>query len=177
MSNVQSIELLAPKILVLRNQRVMLDTDLAELYGVPTKRLNEQVKRNSTRFPDDFMFQLTADEKREVVAHCDHLKKLKYSKTLPFAFTEHGAIQAANILKSPQAIETGIFVVRAFIHLRELVNSNQELAKRLHELEQRVEHGLDTHDQHIAQIMNALRQLMAEPENRKRPIGFIHPEQ
>src|SRR6476620_7016832 len=95
-------------------QRVMLDEDLAELYGVATKRLNEQVKRNRERFPSDFLFQLTASEKAEVVANCDHLAKLKFSKALPYAFTEHGAIQAANVLASAQAVEMGIYVVRAF---------------------------------------------------------------
>ncbi|NVO06954.1 MAG: ORF6N domain-containing protein [Rhodoferax sp.] len=90
----------------------MLDADLATLYGVPTKRVNEQVKRNRNRFPPDFMFQLTATEKAEVVANCDHLGTLKFAKSLPYAFTEHGAIQAANVLASSQAVEMGIYVVR-----------------------------------------------------------------
>jgi hypothetical protein len=111
---------LESRILTLRAQRVMLDTDLAELYGVTTKRLNEQVKRNADRFPGDFMFKLTPGEKAEVVANCDHLTKLKFSKVPPFAFTEHGAIQAANVLATPQAVEMGIFVVRAFVRMREL---------------------------------------------------------
>ncbi|MBI5040456.1 MAG: ORF6N domain-containing protein, partial [Gammaproteobacteria bacterium] len=110
MSNLQPIELIASKILSIRGQKVMMDADLAELYGVPTKRLNEQVKRNPRRFPDDFMFQLTEAEKQEVVANCDHLNKLKFSSALPFAFTEHGAIQAANVLNSPQAVEVGVYV-------------------------------------------------------------------
>ncbi|RQO63580.1 hypothetical protein DBR47_03380 [Paucibacter sp. KBW04] len=108
------------RILILRGHKVMIDADLAALYGVPTRRLNEQVKRNRDRFPGDFMFQLDAAEKAEVVANCDHLSKLKFSKTLPYAFTEHGAIQAANVLASPQAVEMGIYVVRAFVRLREL---------------------------------------------------------
>ncbi|MEE8057150.1 MAG: ORF6N domain-containing protein [Pseudomonadales bacterium] len=124
MSNLQPIELIAAKILFIRGQKVMIDTDLAELYGVPTKRLNEQVKRNPRRFPDDFMFQLTEAEKQEVVANCDHLNKLKFSKALPFAFTEHGAIQTTNVLNSPQAAELGVYVVRAFVRLRELLSSN-----------------------------------------------------
>jgi hypothetical protein len=101
------------RIQVVRGLRVMIDVDLAALYGVPTKRLNEQVKRNRDRFPPDFLFQLTAAEKAEVVANCDHLGKLKFSKVLPYAFTEHGAIQAANVLASAQAVEMGIYVVRA----------------------------------------------------------------
>ena len=100
------------RIQVIRGVRVMIDVDLATLYGVQTKRLNEQVKRNRDRFPSDFLFQLTLDEKSEVVANCDHLQKLKFSKVLPFAFTEHGAIQAANVLASGQAVEMGIYVVR-----------------------------------------------------------------
>ena len=103
--------LLAPRIesriQVIRGLRVMVDVDLATLYGVQTKRLNEQVKRNRDRFPSDFLFQLTLDEKSEVVANCDHLQKLKFSRVLPFAFTEHGAIQAANVLASTQAVEMG----------------------------------------------------------------------
>lgn len=96
------------RILLVRGKKVMIDADLAALYGVPTKRLNEQVKRNQERFPADFMFQLSVAEKQEVVAHCDHLAKLKFSTSLPYAFTEHGAIQAANVLASPQAIEVGV---------------------------------------------------------------------
>ena len=99
------------RILVIRGSRVMVDADLAMLYGVLTRRLNEQVKRNANRFPGDFMFQLTPAEKAEVVANCDHLSKLKFAKSLPFAFTEFGAIQAANVLASSQAVEMGIFVM------------------------------------------------------------------
>jgi len=154
------------------------------LYGVPTKRLNEQVKRNQERFPSDFMFQLTADEKAEVVANCDHLAKLKFSKSLPYAFTEHGAIQAANVLASPQAIEVGLYVVRAFVHLRELVVSNKELALRLDELEnttdlmslkqETFEHNTRVQ---LKQIIDTLRELMAPPEPTKtRPIGFVTPD-
>src|SRR5690349_2525871 len=108
-------EEIATRILVLRGQRVLVDADLARIYGVSTKRLNEQVKRNSRRFPEDFVFQLTASEKAEVVAKCDHLKGLRFSKNLPYAFSEHGAIQAANVLNSDAAIEMGVQVVRAFV--------------------------------------------------------------
>lgn len=156
--------------------KYMIYADLTELYGVPTKRLNEQVKRNSARFPDDFISQLTGVDKQDVVANCDHLNKLKFSKTLPFAFTEHGAIQAVNVLNSPQAAEVGVYVVRAFVRLRELLASNKELAQRLDELEQRIEGKLETHDQAITGLINTLRQMMTPPEPRKRPIGFIHPK-
>ena len=94
------------KILLIRGQKVMLDADLAELYGVETKRLNEQMRRNIERFPEDFMFRLSAEEKAEVVANCDHLAKLKYSPTLPYAFTEHGALMLGNVLKSDRAVKS-----------------------------------------------------------------------
>ncbi len=110
----------ANRILQLRGQRVMLDADLAELYGVTTKRLNEQVKRNADRFPGDFMFQLNAAEKAEVVANCDHLDQLKFSSSLPYAFTEHGALMLGNVLKSSRAIEVSLLVVRAFVQIREM---------------------------------------------------------
>jgi hypothetical protein len=171
------------RIVVLRGLRVMIDADLAVLYGVTTKRLNEQVKRNAERFPGDFMFQLNAAEKAEVVANCDHLAKLKFSKVLPYAFTEHGAIQAANVLASPQAVEMGIFVVRAFVRMRELAAVHADLAKRLAELEQKTEglalsHDTFSHNTRIQlrQLIEAVNQLMAPPDPPKRPIGFVTPQ-
>jgi hypothetical protein len=173
------------RILLIRGQKVMIDADLAALYGVPTKRLNEQVKRNSERFPPDFMFTLTAQEKAEVVANCDHLAKLKFSKTLPFAFTEHGAIQAANVLASPQAIEMGVYVVRAFVRLREMIVTNGDLARRLDELEQTTAALSMRHDSlanntrvQLKQVFDAIRELMEPAETaKKRPIGFVTPEE
>jgi len=172
------------RIQVLRGIKVMIDADLAELYGVPTRRLNEQVKRNIGRFPPDFMFQLTEAEKAEVVANCDHLAKLKFSKALPYAFTEHGAIQAANVLASPQAVEMGIHVVRAFVQLRQASALHADLAKRLSGLEERVELLEMRHDSfsentrnQLRQIFEALRELTMPPDPPKRPIGFIAPEE
>ncbi len=173
------------RILVIRGQKVMIDADLAELYGVPTKALNQAVKRNAERFPADFMFQLTADEKADVVTNCDHLARLKFSKSLPYAFTEHGAIQASNILASPQAVEMGVYVVRAFVRLRETLASNRELAAKLDALEQKTELLAVQHETlsnntraQFKQVFEALRQLMAPaPESHKRPIGFIPPEE
>ena len=171
------------RIVVIRGLRVMIDADLATLYGAATKRLNEQVKRNADRFPGDFMFQLNAAEKAEVVANCDHLQKLKFSKVLPYAFTEHGAIQAANVLASPQAVEMGIFVVRAFVRMRELAAVHGDLAKRLDELERNTEGLALTQDAfsrntriQIKQLFDALRELMTPPDPPKRPIGFVTPE-
>ena len=123
-----SVPRIEARIQTVRALRVMVDADLAEIHGVPTKRLNEHVKRNGGRFPADFMFQLTAAEKAEVVANCDHLQKLKFSKALPFAFTEHGAIQAANVLATAQAVEMGIYVVRAFVQLRQASALHADLA-------------------------------------------------
>ena len=117
-------------ILIIRGHRVMLDADLADLYGVTTKRLNEQVKRNRKRFPADFMFQLTSHEKAEVVANCDHLTRLKFSPVKPFAFTEHGAVMIASVLNSERAVEVSVYVVRAFVKLRELLGTHKKLAQK-----------------------------------------------
>jgi hypothetical protein len=166
---IASVAQIESRIFLIRGQKAMLDADLAELYGVETKRLNEQVRRNSERFPEDFMFRLTAEEKSEVVANCDHLAKLKFSPSLPYAFTEHGTIMAASVLNSPRAIETSVHVVRAFVHMRELLSGHKELAQKLAQLERKV----GAHDKAIAEIINTIRQLMAPSEpNKKRPIGF-----
>ena len=142
---------IARQILVIRGQKVMIDADLAALYGVPTKRLNEQVKRNPGRFPGDFVFALTRAERGEVVANCDHLQRLKFSPTMPFAFTEHGALMAASVLNTPRAAEVSLYVVRAFVELREALATNKELAKRL---DGWVTPGVTaTHDQAIAGIL------------------------
>ena len=160
---------LQQRILVLRGERVMVDSDLAELYGVTTKRFNEQVKRNLERFPVDFMFQLTAEEKAEVVAKCDHLKNLRFAKSLPYAFTEHGAIQAANILASDSASEMSVHVVRAFVRLRLLVVNHKAIATKLAELDAKV----GAHDEQLAAVIAAIRQLTTPDEPRhRRKIGF-----
>ena len=162
------IERVERTILFLRGQKVILDADLGKLYGVTTKRLNEQVRRNQSRFPEDFVFRLSPEEKSEVVAKCDHLSKLKFSPTLPFAFTEHGAIMAASVLNSQRAIETSILVVRAFVRLREILITHRELARKLEELEGRIE----AHDEQIVAIFEAIRQLMTPPEKPRKRIGF-----
>ena len=168
-----AVETIASRILVLHGLRVLLDADLAALYGVQTKRLNEQVKRNAKRFPLDFMFQLTSEEKDQVVANCDHLRNLKFSKALPYVFTEHGALMAGTILNSPRAIEVSVYVVRAFVQLRDLLAGNKDLAQRLKELEHRLERKLAGHDKAIADILAAIRQLVNPPQPAKRPIGFV----
>ena len=161
------------RILLIRGQRVMLDADLADLYGTTTKRLNEQVKRNRGRFPEDFMFQLTKKEKAEVVAICDHLAKLKFSPVLPNAFTEHGAIMVASVLNTKRAIQVSVFVVRAFVKLREMLATHKELAHKLAALERK----LQNHDESIRSLVVVIRQLMTppaqEPEPPKKRIGFV----
>jgi hypothetical protein len=162
------VDQIESRILMIRGHRVMLDADLAEVYGTNTKRLNEQVKRNKDRFPADFMFRLTADERDEVVAKCDHLKKLKFSANLPFAFTEHGAIMLASVLSSDVAVQASIAVVRAFVRLREILAAHKELAQKLSELEGKIEE----HDQEIIAIFEAIRELMTPVDQPAKTIGF-----
>lgn len=160
------IEKIDRGILSIRGKRVMLDADLATIYGVKTKRLNEQVRRNRDRFPGDFMFQLTDEEKNEVVAICDHLVHIKFSKTTPYAFTEHGAIMLASVLNTPVAIQASILVVRAFVKLREVLASNQELNRKIRELEEKV-------DQRFAVVFQIFDELMKPPHPGDRTrIGF-----
>jgi hypothetical protein len=161
-------------ILILRGQRVILDRELAAIYGVETRTLNQAVKRNAERFPKDFMFRLTAAEaaasrSQSVILKSARGQNIKY---LPYAFTEHGAIQAANVLNSPRAVAMGVYVVRAFVQLREFLASNKELAKRLDELEARLTQKLATHDQAIAGLLNTIRELMNPPAPQRRGIGF-----
>jgi len=154
-------------ILIIRGQKVMIDSDLAEVFGVKTKRLNEQVKRNIDRFPKDFMFQLTSEEKKELVANCDHLDKLKHSVTNPYAFTEHGTIMLANVLNTPTAVETSVLIVRAFIKLRALLSTNKDLERKILDLESKYDKQFDV-------IFKAIRKLMHQEkldENRPR-IGY-----
>lgn len=167
------------RILTVRGQKVILDADLALIYGVPTKRLNEQVKRNSKRFPDDFVFQLTAAEKSELVANCDHLARLKFSPVLPLAFTENGAVMSANILNSPQAVRMSVFVVRAFVKMRELLTGTRELAAELRKLEARLTARLDGHETAIFEVLQRVMDILNPPPPPpgppRRQIGFHVP--
>ncbi len=148
----------------------MLDSDLAELYAVSTKRFNEQVRRNIERFPSDFMFQLTKEEYDSLRSQIATLKQERgqHRKYLPYTFTEHGAIMAATILNSPKAIEMSVFVVRAFVKLREILSTNKELIHKLNELDKKYE----KHDKDIKIIIETIRQLMSPPEKPERKIGF-----
>jgi hypothetical protein len=157
-----------------RGRRVILDYILAAVYGVTTKRLNEQVARNLTRFPEDFMFRLTPEEsaafmRSHIATASQGRRNLRFA---PFAFTEHGAIMAATVLSSPRAIEMSVYIVRAFVRLREILKSNQTLARKLVQLETRLDKKFVVHDKAIDAILAAIRQLMAPVPLRKRGIGF-----
>ncbi len=166
-------ERISQSILLLRGQKVLLDVDLAELYGVETKVLLQAVKRNRERFPEDFMFQLTADEFGNLRSQfvTSSWGGRRYA---PYVFTEQGVAMLSSVLKSPRAIAVNIEVMRAFVRLREMLSSNKELAAKLNELE----HKLESHDQAIAGILNAIRELMKPPlPVKKQPIGFVTEKQ
>lgn len=171
-----SADSIGARIIVLRGHKVLLDSTLAALFDVETRRLNEQVRRNRERFPDDFLVQLTADKFADLKSQFA-TSSWGGRRKLPMTFTEHGAIMAASVLNSPRAIEMSVYVVRAFVRLRETLASNQELARKFDELERRVARKLESHDQAIAGILKAIRELMApRPEPPRRPIGFAVPE-
>jgi len=160
---------LDPCILLIRGQRVILDVDLARIYGVETKRLNEQVTRNRNRFPSDFITRLKQDEKNELVANCDRFRNLKHSSTLPRAFTEHGAIMVASVLSSDRAVEMSVYVIRAFVKFRSILANHEDFSHRLTELEGRI----TSHDASLQKIVNALRGLLQDtPNDAPRSIGF-----
>ena len=165
----QPVEGIASRIHTIRGQRVLIDADLALLYGVPAKRFNEQVRRNLRRFPPDFMFQL---ENQEFAILRSQFATSSWGgrRYRPFAFTEHGAIMAASILNSARAIEVSVYVIRAFVQMREALGTHKEVGRRLDELERKV----GTHDRAVGQILDALRQLTQPPETpRRRRIGFL----
>ena len=164
-SDLIPMERILKSILNIRGQRVMLDADLAELYGVPTKVLNQAVKRNIERFPPDFMFSLTPIEKTEVVTNCDHLARLRFSPALPNAFTEHGALMAANVLKSDRAVRASIQIIRTFVQMREAMASHADLARKLNSLEKK-------YDDQFKVVFDAIRQLISQPARKSRSIGF-----
>ena len=160
------------RILIVRRQRVILDSDLAALYGVTVKRLNQQVNRNQERFPADFMFQLTSTEDKALRLQIATSKKGRGGRRyLPYAFTEHGAIMAATVLNSARAVEMSVFVVRAFVRMREMVAKNRQLAAKINELDRR----LETHDTAIQEIIEAIKELMVPEGPSKRKIGFQLP--
>jgi hypothetical protein len=169
-SEVVPVENIGQEILVIRGQKVLLDTQLAKLYGVPTKALNQAVKRNIKRFPDDFVFRLTREELNENLRSQIVTSKVGPGgpRYLPYAFTEHGAMMAAGVLNSEAAIQTSVYIVRAFIQMREILTSNKEVMSKFNQLERK----LKTHDVAILKILGAIRDLMRVPIPRSRPIGF-----
>ncbi|MBC8024365.1 MAG: ORF6N domain-containing protein [Steroidobacteraceae bacterium] len=161
---------ITPVIFEVRGQRVIIDADLAALYGVSTKRLNEQVKRNSARFPEDFVFLLSAAEVEELNRSqiATGSQKHRDPRFPPRAFTEHGAIQAANVLNSDRAVEMGVHVVRAFVRLRQALFSHKELSHQVERLEKKYER----HDKELAKVLMAIRELMNVAPKKRRGIGF-----
>jgi phage regulator Rha-like protein len=160
------------RIFFLRHHRVILDADIAKLYGVPVKRLNEQVKRNQDRFPSDFMFRLTEKEHAALRSQIATSKKSRGGRRYPpYAFTEHGAIMAATVLNSERAVQMSVFVVRAFVRLREMLATNRRLAGKINELENR----LDTHDSVILDLIEAIKELMTPKQPARACIGFQLP--
>jgi hypothetical protein len=171
-ADLMPIEIIERHILVLRGHRVMLDRDLAELYGVPLKRLNEQVKRNQDRFPEDFMFRLTLDEGKAVLAVRSQIATLQtgHLRYPPHAFTEHGAVMLANVLRSSVAVRASIQVVRAFVRLRQTLTWDRQVARKIEALERKV----GKHDTDLQDVLRILRKLLEPPPAPpRRAIGFL----
>jgi len=162
-------EVIENRIFSIRGQKVIVDRDLAELYGVETKYLNRQVRYNIQRFPDEFMFRLTKEEKDELVQICHRFDSMKHSTALPYVFTEHGVAMLSSVLNSKRAIRINIAIIKTFVKLREILSTHKELAHKLAELERKI----DKHDKDIGLIFEAIRQLIEPPpEKPKRLIGF-----
>jgi phage regulator Rha-like protein len=162
------VEDIVSKIIILRGNRVILDRDLAVMYGVETKQLKRSVRRHIDRFPNDFMFQLSNEESRSIRRQFGTLKRGAHSKYPPMAFTEQGVAMLSSVLSSQRAVEVNISIIRAFVHLRRMISNHTELAQKLGELEER----LDDHDEQILRIFEAIKKLIKEDEKPKR-IGYI----
>jgi ORF6N domain len=172
-TQIEKVENVADKIFNIRGQRVMIDSDLAEVYQVETKRLNEQVKRNLSRFPEDFMFQLTEEEVANLKSQFATSKSQHGGRrTLPYVFTEHGAVMLASVLNSPTAIEASIKVVRAFVQMRSILALHQDLSDRMAELEK----NTDIHSKNFVVIDELLGEIFRNPKFMKRKIGFVEEE-
>ncbi|MEW6571541.1 MAG: ORF6N domain-containing protein [Nitrospirota bacterium] len=165
------VEMIERKILMIRGKKVMLDSDLAELYGVPTRRLNEQVRRNISRFPDDFMFQLTSEESENLRSQFATSSSGHGGRRyLPYVFTEQGVAMLSSVLNSERAIQVNIAIMRAFVKLREMIASHKDLVKRLDELEKE-------YDEQFRVVFDAIRELMTPPEPKRKKIGFRREEE
>ena len=165
MSTVIVSEVIENRIFFIRGQKVMVDRDLAQLYKVTTKVLNQAVKRNANRFPREFMFRLTGKERNELVTNCDRFASLKHSTSLPCVFTEHGVAMLSSVLNSEQAIQVNIAIIKTFIKLREIVSSYKKLSEKIRSLEKK-------HNAKFKVIFEAIRRLMTEEEKPKHGIGF-----
>ena len=160
-------EIIESRIFLIRGRKVMIDRDLAELYEVATKALNQAVKRNSSRFPIEFMFRLTFKEKNELVTKCDRFAGLKHSTSLPYAFSEHGVAMLSSVLNSERAVQVNIAIIKTFIRLREMISSHGKLARKINALEKK-------YDAQFRLVFEAIRNLIKEEEKPKAGIGF-HP--
>lgn len=165
MEAIVPIEVVEKKIYLIRGHKVMLDSDLSELYGVEVRQLKRQVRRNMDRFPEDFMFELSKEEHESLRCHFGTLKRGKHSKYLPYAFTEQGVAMLSSVVNSKRAVQVNIAIMRAFVRLREMIASNKDLAMRLDELEKK-------YDAQFRVVFDAIRQLMTPPEPEKKKIGF-----
>jgi len=166
------VERISSKIFLIRNEKVLLDFDLAELYAVETKQLKRAVRRNIARFPIDFMFPLTKAEDNSLRSQIGTLKRGEHSKYLPYAFTEQGVAMLSSVLNSERAIKVNIAIMRAFVKMRRILESNESLAKKLKQLEQETKEKFAEHQQQISIIFEAIKELVTEKEKPKRRIGF-----
>jgi hypothetical protein len=160
-----SVDVVATKILLVRGKKVMIDRDLATLYGVTTKVLNQAVKRNKKRFPEDFMFRLRKDESAELVTNCDRFKSLKHSTSMPYVFTEQGVAMLSSVLNSDIAAQVNISIMRAFVKLRQVLLTHKELAEKLEELERKYQF----HESGIQMIFEAIKKLLEPPQEPPKP--------
>jgi len=170
------VEIIQSKIYLIRSQKVMLDRDLSELYGVSTRRLKEQVRRNLKRFPEDFMFELTWEEAESLRSQIATLKRGEHIKYLPYAFTEQGVAMLSSVLNSDRAIEINIQIMRVFTKLRELMSAHKDLARKIEDLERKFQEKFQDHDKKIILVFNAIKELLADKEEaskKKGPMGFI----
>ena len=165
MGNLIPVEFIEKRIFYLRNEKVMIDRHLAEMYDVDTRILNQAVKRNMKRFPREFMFQLSREERDEVITICDDLETLKYARTMPFAFTEHGLAMLSSVLNSDRAIQVSIEIIKAFVRLRKMLATHKDLRRKIEAMESK-------HDEQFRIIFTAIKQLLEEDDRPKQKIGF-----
>ena len=165
MSSLIPVEYIEKRIFIIRDEKVMIDRHLADMYGVETRILNQAVKRNIKRFPHEFMFQLTKEEREKVITICDDLGSLKFARTMPFAFTEHGLAMLSSVLNSDRAIQVNIQIIKTFVRLRQMLAGHKDLQKKIEEMEAK-------YDKQFRVVFEAIKQLLSEEEKPKKRIGF-----